>query len=167
MRSVVDMKEDLRPLYLTMLALGFAAVLILAMGFALLLRYAPPGQRTGYRARVVAVFAYDPATGLPAGPPTTRFHRQQPFTAQVDWGGLPPSVIVSARWTDSLDDDVGTVGPEAAGTLAEHQVLVPVRTPAEFHANLPGSYTLTVVRYSGGQPVELLASASVVVLRDP
>ena len=167
MRSVVDVQEDLRPLYLTMLALGLAAVLIMALGLGLLLRYAPPGQRTGFRAHVVGVFAYDPSTGIPVGTPMTRFHRQQPFTAQVDWSELPAGIVVSARWTDSLDDDVGTVGPESAGMLAEHQILVPVKTPAGFHANLPGSYTLTVVRYAGGQPVELLASATVVVLRDP
>jgi hypothetical protein len=45
--------------------------------------------------------------------------------------------------------------------------VVPVRTPPELHANLPGSYTLVVVRYAGGQPVELLGSESVVVLRSP
>jgi hypothetical protein len=40
-------------------------------------------------------------------------------------------------------------------------------TPAGLHANLPGSYTLTIVRYSGGQQVELLDSQTVVVLHDP
>ena len=164
---MVDVQEDLRPLYRTMLALGLVAILIMALGLGLLIRYAPPGQRTGYRAHVVGVFAYDPSTGIPVGPPTTRFHRNQPFTAQVDWSALPSSVVVSARWTDSLDDEVGSVGPEPAGALAEHQILVPVKTPPEFHANLPGSYTLTVLRHADGRPVELLASATVVVLRDP
>src|SRR5438034_10176823 len=97
----------------------------------------------------------------------TRFRRQQPFTAQVDWSELPAAVVVGARWTDSLDDDVGSVGPDTAGALTERQVLVPVKTPAGFHANLPGTYTLTVVRYSRGQPVELLSTATVVVERDP
>src|SRR5262245_13545921 len=149
-----------------MLALGAAAILVLALGFAVMLRYAPPGQQTGYHARVVGVFAYDPGTGQPTGPPLTRFRRRQPFTAQVDWGALPPALVVGARWTDSLDDEVGTVGPASAGRLAGAAVMVPVKTPPEFHANLPGSYTLTVVRYARGQPVELLASASVVVLPD-
>src|SRR6266566_1299330 len=126
---VADVQEDLRPLYRTMLLLGVAAVVILALGFAILLRFAPPGQRSGYRAHVVGVFAYDPNTGAPVGTPSTRFHRQQPFTAQVDWNDLPPDMVVSARWTDSLDDDVGTVGPEAAGSLAANAVLVPVKTP--------------------------------------
>ena len=38
---------------------------------------------------------------------------------------------------------------------------------AQRHANLPGSYTLKVVRYAGGQPVELLDNESVMVLLDP
>jgi hypothetical protein len=163
---VADVQEDIRPLYRTMLLLGLVAILILALGFAVLLRFAPPGQRSGYRAHVVGVFAYDPDTGTPVGTPMTRFHRQQPFTAQVDWSDLPAAMVVGARWTDSLDDEVGTVGPQPAGGLAANGVLVPVKTPAGFNANLPGTYTLTVVRYAGGQPVELLASATVVVLRD-
>lgn len=160
------MQESVRPLYVTMLALGVAAILILALGFAVMLRYAPPGQRTGYRARVVGVFAYDPASGQPVGPPLTRFRRRQPFTAQVDWESLPAGLVVGARWTDSLDDEVGTVGPATAGSLSSEAAMVPVKTPPEFHANLPGSYTLTVVRYARGQPVELLASARVVVVPD-
>jgi hypothetical protein len=163
---VVGAQEDLHPLYRTMLALGVVAILLLALGFAVMLRSAPPGQRTGYRARVIGVFAYDPSSGQPTGPPMTRFRRRQPFTAQVDWSALPPAVVAGARWTDSLDDEVGTVGPASAGSLASAAVMVPVKTPPEFHANLPGSYTLTVVRYAHGQPVELLASASVVVLPD-
>lgn len=159
--------EDFRPLYRIMLTLGVMAVLILALGFAVLLRYAPPGQRSGYRAHVEGVFAYDPATGQPVGPPATRFRLDQPFAGQVDWSGLPAGLQVGARWTDSLDDVVGMVGPATAGSLAERAALVPVRTPTGFHSNLPGNYTLTVVRYARGQPVELLASTSVVVLRDP
>jgi hypothetical protein len=164
---VNDTREDFRPLYRTMLGLGGVAVLILSLGFATLLRYAPPGQRTGYHAHVVGVFAYDPGSKRIDGPPMTRFRRDQPFAAQVDWERLPPAMVVAANWYDSLDSEVGHVGPSAAGDLAGHETLVPVTTPPEFHANLPGSYTLVVVRYSGGQPVEVLGSESVVVLRDP
>lgn len=164
---MVDAFDDLRLLYRIMLALGVVGVLILALGFLVLLRFAPPGQRTGYRAQVVGVFACSPTSCQPNGPPMTRFHRNQRFTAQVDWSGLPRDMVVGARWTDSLDDDVGTVPPERAGTLADDETLVPVSTPPEFHENLPGLYTLTVVRYAGGQPVELLARTSVVVLRSP
>jgi hypothetical protein len=163
----MDAREDFRPLYRTMLGLGVVAVVILALGLATLLRFAPPGQRTGYRAQVVGVFPYDASAGQVDGPPATRFPRDQPFAAQVAWEHLPAGMVVAARWYDSLDSEVGSVGPAAAVNLADQEALVPVRTPAEYRANLPGSYTLIVVRYAGGQPVELLASASVVVLRDP
>jgi hypothetical protein len=149
-----------------MLALGLAGLLVLALGFAVLLRFAPPGQRTGVRAHIVGVFPCDPVACQPSGPRAIRFPRDQRFTAQVDWSSLPRDMVVGARWTDSLDDEVGTVTPQPAGLLADHEVLIPVTTPPEFHANLPGLYTLTVVRYSGGEPVELLARASVVVQRD-
>jgi hypothetical protein len=157
-------REDFRPLYWTMLGLGAAAVLILAVGFATLLRFAPPGERTGTRAHVVGVFPYDPGTGQVEGAPSTHFARDQPFAAEVDWQRLPSATIVSAEWFDSLDSQVGQVGPAAAGELAGRQAVVAVRTPPEFHANLPGTYTLIVVRYSRGQPVEVLATDSVVVL---
>ena len=45
--AVVETHDDLRPLYRVILALGLVAVLILAFGFALLLKFAPPGQRSG------------------------------------------------------------------------------------------------------------------------
>jgi hypothetical protein len=164
---MIGAREDLRPLYRMMLGLGVAAIVILALGLATLLRFAPPGQRTGYRAHIVGVFAYDPGSGQIGGQPMTRFHRDQAFAAQVDWGSLPPAIVVAADWYDSLDSQVGSVGPASAADLAGHSAVVPVRTPPASRANLPGSYTLVVVRYAGGQPVELLGSESVVVLRDP
>ena len=164
---VIDARDDLRPLYRTMLGLGLVAVLILALGFATLLRFAPPGQRTGYRAHVAGVFPYDPDAAQVDGPPMTRFARDQPFAAQVDWDQLPASMTVAARWYDSLDSEVGNVGPAPAADLARMEALVPVRTPPQLHANLPGTYTLFVLRYAGGQPVELLGTQSVVVLSDP
>jgi len=166
---VIETHDDLRPLYRVMLALALVAVLILASGFALLLKFAPPGQSSGYRAQVSGVYLYDSGSGTISGSPMTRFHRTELFAAQVEWEKLPPEMLVSARWTDSLDDEVGATEPTPApaGSLAREKGLVPVRTSREFHANLPGEYTLTVVRYARGQPVELLASARVTVLRDP
>ena len=164
---VIDAREDVGPLYRVMLALGVVAAVILCLGFAVLLRFTPPGERTGIRAHVVGVFPYDAGTGRVTGPPATRFQRDQPFTAQVDWGALPPSMVVRARWSDELDTDVGTVGPATAGSLEGREALVPERTPAGFRANLPGVYTLSVVRYQGAQPVELLATTYVTVLRQP
>jgi hypothetical protein len=86
----------------------------------------------------------------------TRFRRDQPFAARVEWGQLPASMVVDARWYDSLDSQVGRIGPEPAGRLASRDALVPVITPPDRRANLPGSYTLKVVRYSGSRPVEVL-----------
>lgn len=166
---MVEKDDDLRPLYRIMLALGLVSALIMALGFALLLRFAPPGQHSGYRAHVNGVYEYDPTTRSITGSATTRFHRDQPFAASVDWKTLPAGMLVSARWTDSLDDEVGATQPTPvpAGRLAGENALVPVRASREFRANLPGRYTLTVVRYDRGQPVELLATARVTVLRDP
>lgn len=160
-------REDFRPLYWTMLGLGAVAVLILALGVVTLLRFAPLGQHTGYRAPVTGVYPYDSRSGRVDGPPSTHFRRDQPFAAHVEWGHLPPGVVVAARWYDSLDSQVGGVGPEPAGQLASRDALVPVVTPPERHANLPGSYSLKIVRYSGGQPVELIESETVVVVHDP
>jgi hypothetical protein len=159
--------EDFRPLYWTMLGLGVIAILILALGVLTLLRFAPLGQHSGYHAQVAGVFPYDGRSGQVEGPPSTHFRRDQQFAAQVEWDHLPPGMVVAARWYDSLDSVVGSVGPAPAGQLATSAALVPVVTPPGLHANLPGSYTLTIVRYSGGQQVELLDSQSVLVLHDP
>jgi len=159
--------EDFRPLYWTMLGLGVVAVLILALGVLTLLRFSPLGQHSGYHAQVAGVFPYDSGSGQVDGPPSTHFRRDQQFAAQVEWDHLPAAMVVAARWYDSLDSVVGSVGPAPAGQLANREVLVPVVTPPGLHANLPGSYTLTIVRYSGGQQVELLDSQRVVVLHDP
>jgi hypothetical protein len=160
-------REDFRPLYWTMLGLGVVAVLILALGVVTLLRFAPLGQHTGYHAQVVGVFPYDSKSGQVAGPPGTHFRRDQLFAAQVEWDRLPATMVVAARWYDSLSSQVGSVGPEPAGRLAGREALVPVVTPPDLHANLPGSYTLKIERYAGGRAVELLDSEGVVVLHDP
>jgi hypothetical protein len=159
--------EDFRPLYWIMLGLGVVAVLILGLGVATLLRFAPPGEHSGYHARVIGVYPYDSLTRQVDGPPSAHFRRDQPFAAQVEWDRLPAGMIVGARWYDSLESQVGSVGPEPAGRLASRGALVAVITPPPLHANLPGSYTLKVIRYSGGQPVEVIDTESVVVLHDP
>ncbi len=159
--------EDFRPMYWTMLGLGLVAILILGLGFATLLRFAPPGQHSGYRAHVTGVHPYDSRSGKVDGPAMTRFRRDQPFAAEVEWGELPANMVVDARWYDSLDSEVGEVGPEPAGRLASRDALVPVITPPGQRANLPGRYTLKVVRYSGSRPVELLDTENVVVLSSP
>ncbi len=159
--------EDFRPLSWTMLGLGVVAILILGLGFATLLRFAPPGQHSGYRAQVAGVYPYDSRSGQLVGAAMTHFRRDQPFAARVEWGQLPASMVVDARWYDSLDSEVGKVGPEPAGRLASRDALVPVITPPDQRANLPGSYTLKIVRYSGSRPVEVLDTENVVVVSSP
>jgi hypothetical protein len=159
--------DDFRPLYWTMVGLGVVAVVILAVGVATLVRFGPFGQHSGYHARVTGVYLYDAGSGQIKGLPSTHFRRDQQFAARVEWDRLPADMVVAARWTDSLGSDVGGVGPEPAGQLAAGSPLVPVTTQPLLHANLPGGYTLIVLRYAGGQPVELIDTESVVVLHDP
>ncbi len=137
---VADTQDELAPLYRTMLLLGLVGIVILALGFAILLRFAPPGQRSGYRAQVVGVFPYDPERGRTTGPAATRFRRDQPFAAQVDWRELPSAMIVGARWTDSLDDDVGTVGPTSAAGSPPTPGGVPLGTDWQRSSGPPCSW---------------------------
>jgi hypothetical protein len=159
---IVSQRDDFRPLYRTMLGLGTAAIFILALGFLFFLRFAPPGQATGLRARVEGVYAYNPSTGTVHGRPSATFPPDQPFAARVDWSSLPSKVVVGAHWYSSLEPENGGVGPTQAGTLAQRRALVVGPHRGE---NLPGQYTMVVARYSGGRPVELLARTSVLVER--
>jgi hypothetical protein len=162
---VIQARESLRPLYRVMLTLGVVALVILGLGLVSIYRFAPPGQATGLKVRIVGVYPYDPVQHRIRGGPSTHFSRDQPFAAQVDWSRLPADVVAGARWYNALDEAVGGVGPAPARTLAAEDALVPVMTPPGLHANLPGQYTLAVVRYSDGQPVELLGRALVLVER--
>jgi hypothetical protein len=148
-----------------MLTLGVVALVILGLGLVTLYRFAPPGQATGLKVRIVGVYPYDPVQHRITGAASTHFNRDQPFAVRVDWFGLPADVIAGARWYNALDEPVGGVGPASARTLAAENSPVPVMTPPGLHANLPGPYTLAVVRYSRGQPVELLGRAVVLVER--
>jgi hypothetical protein len=159
--------DDFRPLYRTMVGLGLVAVVILAVGVVTLARLGPFGQHSGYHARVDGFYRYDSRTGLVVGPSSTHFQRDQQFAARVEWNRLPPSMVVAARWADSLGTQVGGVGPEPAGQLASERALVPETIPPPLHANLPGNYTLYILRYKDGQPVELIDTAYVQVLLDP
>jgi hypothetical protein len=148
-----------------MLALGAVAVVILALGLVTIFTFAPPGQHSGLKAHIVGVYPYDPAQHRVIGPPATHFLRTQSFAARVDWASLPGSAVVGAHWYNTLEEPVGGVGPATAASLAAQDALVPVMTPPGLHANLPGNYTLAVVRYSRGQPVELLGRDVVLVER--
>jgi hypothetical protein len=162
---VVQAEESLGPLYRLMLASGVVAVVILSLGLVTIFTFAPPGQHSGLKVRIIGVYPYDPAQHRVIGPAATHFPRTQPFAARVDWASLPGAVVVGARWYNTLEEPVGGVGPATAASLAAQNALVPVMTPAGLHANLPGNYTLAVVRYSRGQPVELLGRDVVLVDR--
>lgn len=146
-----------------MLGLGVAAVLVLAFGLVFFLHVAPPGQSTGLKARVQGVYAYDPSSGATKGPSAKTFATDQPFAAAVAWSSLPSGVEVGAHWYNSLEQQLGGVGPEAAGSLAGRRALVPVAAGRSSAQNPPGQYTVVVARYSHHQPVELLGRASVLV----
>jgi hypothetical protein len=148
-----------------MVALGLVSVAIFALGAVTILAYAPPGQRTGLKAQVLGVYPYDPTTHEVTGGASTHFGREQAFAARVDWSSLPTGLVVGARWYNTLEEPVGGVGPAMAGALASQETVVPVKTPPGLRNNLPGSYALAVVRYSGGRPVELLARQVVLVER--
>ncbi len=157
--------DDLRPLYRTIVALGGVAVLILAAGLVDFFYFEPPGQATGLRVPIRGVYAYDPDRHTLKGPPANHFDRDQPFAAAVDWAALPPGVVVAAHWYNTLDEEVGGIGPNQAGQLAQEEAPVPVKTPPDLRHNLPGRYTLAVLRYRSGQPVEQLARRTVSVDR--
>ncbi len=160
---MIQLGRELRPLTRTIQALGLVSVLILVAGFAELIVFEPLGQHTGTRARVTGVYAVEGSSGRPVGDPQTHFGRDQNFAAIVDWSSLPPAMTVSARWYDSLDQTVGGVRAEPASGLAARGVVVLERRSPEFHHNLPGHYTLVVLRHAGGQPVEVLARRTVLV----
>jgi hypothetical protein len=161
---IVSQRDDFRPLYRTMLALGTVAILILVFGFLFFLRFAPPGEGTGLRVSVEGVYAYDPSTKTIHGRASTTFAPDQAFAARVDWSSLPSKVTVGAHWYNSLEQEIGGVAPRPAGALARDRTLV-VQTPPSGADDLPGQYTMVVARYSHGQAVELLVRTSVLVER--
>jgi hypothetical protein len=148
-----------------MLTLGVVALVILALGLVTIYRFAPPGEATGLKVRIVGVYPYDPVQHRVTGRPATHFSRTQPFAARVDWSSLPAGVVAGAHWYNALGEQVGGAGPAPAPALAAQDSLVPAMTPPGLHANLPGQYTVAVARYSRGQPVELLGRAVVLVER--
>jgi hypothetical protein len=162
---IVSQADDLRPLYRAMLALGAAAILILAFGLVFFLRFAPPGEGSGLRVQVEGVYAYDPSTGVTRGSAASVFPPGQPFAARVRWSSVPAGVEVGAHWYNALEQQLGGVGPETAGALAERQAPVPVTTHGDQAQNLPGQYTVVVARYANRQPVELLGRSTVLVRR--
>ena len=155
-------RDEIRPLYLTMLTLGVLALVILAAGLVDFFAFEPLGQHTGSHATVIGVFRYDPASGQVTGPDSQRFTLDEAFAAEIDWTSLPPTMEVAARWFNTLGTTVGGVGPAPAGQLVDHSI-VPVKISQGFRHNVPGDYDFVVERYQNGQPVEVLARRLVYV----
>jgi hypothetical protein len=160
---VLRSRDEILPLYQTMLILGAVGLAIFAAGLLLLLRLAPPGRSSGLHAPIQGVFAYNPVRHQLARSPAKLFSPDQDFAARVDWAALPSRVDVGARWYDSLQEPVGGVGPESAGQLAAVGAPVIEQAPHGFGRNPPGTYTLLVMRYADRQPVEVLGRAVVLV----
>jgi hypothetical protein len=156
--------DGVRSLYRTVLWLGAAAVLILAAGLGDYFYFEPVGQHTGARATITGVYRYDAQTHQTSGDSASKFDVNQQFAAVVDWGSLPPAMVVAGRWYDEFGTVVGGAGPKPAAELVSEPA-VPVITPKDLPVNLPGEYTFVVERFSHGQPVELLAKRAVLVRR--
>ncbi len=154
--------DAVRPLYRAMLSLGVVAIVILSAGLLDFFSFEPPGERTGVHATVKGVFHYDPESKQVSGPDSQRFKADDAFAAVVDWSSLPGSMVVAARWYNTLGTTVGGIGPSRAGDLTERSV-IPVKVPEGFRHNVPGDYEFVVERYSQGQPVEVLARRLVYV----
>jgi hypothetical protein len=158
----VDLAPDeTRPVFRLMVALGIAGLVILAVGVAQFVHYEPPGQQTGQTVKIVGVYDYDAKTGKPSGPNKDHFRTDEAFAAVVDWSSLPPDLVVAGNWFSSgFALNSGGVGPARAADLTEQSV-VPVNRGSQRFPS--GSYDFVVERYSGGRPVEVLGSRSVVV----
>jgi hypothetical protein len=156
--------DQVRTLYRTLLVFATVAVVILAVGLVEFVYFEPPGQTTGAKARIVGIYAFDPATGTTGGTDRSAFTRSEEFAAVVDWSGLSPNLSVDARWYDSFGSVVGRVGPSTPGQLGNDSI-VAVITPQGLHHNLPGHYTFVVERLQAGVPVEVIARRFVLVER--
>ena len=156
--------DPVRTLYRTLLIFDIAAILILAAGLAEFLYFEPPGQQTGLTVTIAGVYQYDPTTNKTFGPELGTFTRTQLFAAVVDWKSLPQNIVVDARWYDTLESIVGSVGPGTPAQLA-NQPIVPIALPANLKHNLPGQSIFVVERWADGVPVEVLARRIVLVKR--
>lgn len=145
-----------------LVGLGVAGVLILLLGLVQFLGFEPVGQHTGTRAKISAVFAYDSGNPSVQGRDRHQFSPRETPAAAVDWGSLPPDLVVGGAWfSGSFAEPFGAVGPARAADLTGRG---PVQVDRQGARLLPqGDFTFVVERYSGGQPVEVLARRTVVV----
>lgn len=153
-------RDDLTAPYVLLLAVGLFSSLIILLAFGQLIQGTAPWQHVNVQAHIEGVYGYDPATGRTTAGAQTTFREGETFAARVDWRSLPQGLQVGARWYDDSGVDWGGIQPGTAGQLAAGGVsLVPmVRTDAT-----AGVYTVDVMRYSGGRPVQILGRAQVTV----
>lgn len=151
-------RDGLAAPYITLIVVGVLSFLILLLAFGQLIEGTAPWQHVGVRAHIHGVYRYDPATGRVVSGPQTSFKKGHAFAGRVDWSALPSGLEVGARWYDDVGEDWGGIQPAPAGQLARGgSSLVPmVRTDAP-----PGVYTLDVMRYVAGRPVQILGRVDV------
>jgi hypothetical protein len=153
-------RDGLTAPYVLLLSVGLISFFIILLAFGQLIRGTAPWEHVDARAHIEGVYRYDPGTGHTTSASQTSFRTGEAFAARVDWGSLPDGLGVGARWYDDSGVDWGGIQPETAGQLAAAgPSLVPmVRTDAP-----AGVYTLDVMRYSGGRPVQILGRMDVTV----
>jgi hypothetical protein len=160
----VGVGDPVRTLYRTLLAYGAFAILILVAGVAEYVHFEPFTSSAGLHAKVVGVYAYDPATKQTSGTNRERFARNEQFAAAVDWSGLPDNTTFEAVWFDSFQNIVGSVGPGTPGQLRD-QTIVPAAVPQGLKYHLPGQYIFAIERLDNGRPVEVIGRRVVYVER--
>ena len=155
-------RDEIRPAFRLLVALGIAGAVILGIGLAQFVHYEPPGQRTGQAVKILGVYDYDVKTGKTFGSNKDHFRTNEPFAAIVDWSSLPPDLVVGANWfSGGFSLDSGGIGPARAADLRERSVVPVNRGTQRFPS---GRYEFVVERYAGGRPVEVLGRRSIVVV---
>jgi hypothetical protein len=160
----VGVSDPVRTLYRTLLGYGAFAMLILVAGVAEYVHFEPFTPSAGLHAKVVGVYAYDPASKQTSGPGRERFARNEQFAAVVDWTGLPENATFEAVWFDSFQNIVGWVGPGTPAQL-RNQTIVPAEVPQGLKYHLPGQYIFAIERLDNGRPVEVIGRRIVDVQR--
>ncbi|MGH7911802.1 MAG: hypothetical protein ACREQM_04195 [Candidatus Dormibacteraceae bacterium] len=145
--------------YVLLLAVGVISLLVILLAFGELIEGTAPWTHVDTRATVQGVYRYDPAAGTAVSRARRTFHPDQAFAGRVEWSSLPGRLQVGARWYDSGGEDWGGVQPAPASVLAGAGSLVPMARSGD----PPGVYTLDVMRYSAGRPVQILGTVDVTV----
>ena len=153
-------RDGLTAPYVLLLAVGLVSFFIILLAFGQLIRGTAPWEHVDAPAHIEGVYRYDPGTGHTTSGARTSFRTGEAFAARVDWGSLPAGLQVGARWYDDSGVDWGGIQPETAGQLATGgpSLVQMVRSDAP-----AGVYTLDVMRYTGGRPVQILGRTNVTV----